>query len=144
MIKLRTAPYAALLLRLTLGALFIVHLYWKFAILPGGIEKWWSGLEANGYPWFVPTYVVSAEFAGAVLLIPGVYTRWVSLYAMPLMIGAAYFWLVRRGFYFTAAGCELPVVWGVMLIVQALLGDGPYAVNIAGLGWGGHRRIQTG
>ena len=73
---------------------------------------------------------MSAEFAGALLLIPGIYTRWVSLYAIPLMIGAAHFWLVRRGFYFTAAGCELPVVWAIMLTVQALLGAGPYAVNI--------------
>jgi hypothetical protein len=70
MIEQRTAPYAALLLRLTLGSLFIAHLYWKFAILPGGIEKWWSSLEANGYPWFVPAYVFSAELAGALLLIP--------------------------------------------------------------------------
>jgi putative oxidoreductase len=90
MIEQRTAPYAALLLRLTLGS----------------------------------------ELAGAVLLIPGIYTRWVSLYAIPLMIGAALFWLVRRGFYFTAAGGELPIVWAVMLTVQALLGDGQYAVNV--------------
>jgi putative oxidoreductase len=142
MIEQRTAPYAAFLLRLTLGSRFIAHLYWKFAILPGGIEKWWSSLEANGYHWLVPTYSISAELAGSVLLIPGIYTRWVSLYAIPLMIGAAHFWLVRRGFYFTAAGCELPVVWAAMLIVQALLGDGPYAVNIAALPRG-RRRAQT-
>jgi putative oxidoreductase len=118
MIEQRTAPYAALFLRLTLGSLFIAHRYWKFALLPGGFERWWSGLEANGYRWFVPTYVVSAEFAGALLLIPGIYTRWVSLYAIPLMIGATHFWAIRKGFYFTAAGCELPVVWAAMLIVQ--------------------------
>jgi uncharacterized membrane protein YphA (DoxX/SURF4 family) len=102
-IEQRTAPYAAFLLRLTLGSPFIAHLYWKFAILPGRIEKWWSSLEANGYHWLVPTYSISAELTGSVLLIPGIYTRWVSLYAIPLMIGAAHFWLVRRGFYFTAA-----------------------------------------
>jgi hypothetical protein len=46
-----------------------------------------------------------------------------------LMIGAAHFWLVRKGFYFTAAGCELPIVWTILLLVQALLGDGPYALK---------------
>jgi putative oxidoreductase len=121
------APYAALLLRVTLGCMFLAHLYWKFAILPGGMHAWWTGLLASGYPRFVPWYVVSAEFAGALLLIPGLYARWVSLYALPLTIGAAHFWLVRRGFYFTAAGAELPLAWSVMLIVQALLGDGAYA-----------------
>jgi putative oxidoreductase len=56
----------------------------------------------------VPWHAICAEFAGALLLIPGMYTRWVSLYALPLMIGASYFWLIRRGFYFTGAGAELP------------------------------------
>jgi putative oxidoreductase len=142
MIEQRTAPYATLLLRLTLGSLFMAHLYWKFAILPGGVERWWANFETNGYHWLVPWYVMSAELAGAVLLIPGIYTRWVSLYAIPLMIGAAQFWFVRKGFYFTAAGCELPVVWAIMLLVQALLGDGPYAVKIAALPWDRQPRLQ--
>jgi putative oxidoreductase len=90
----------------------------------------------------VPWYVISAEFAGAVLLIPGIYTRWVSLYAIPLMIGAAQFWFVGKGFYFTAAGCEFPVVWAIMLLVQALLGDGPYAMKIAALPWDRHWRVR--
>ena len=129
MIEERSSRNAALLLRLTLGVLFIAHLYWKFEILPGGVAKWWSGFQTNGYPWFAPWYVISAEFAGAVLLIPGIYTRWVSLYAIPLMIGATQFWWMRRGFYFTSADGELPLLWASSLLVQALLGDGPSAVN---------------
>jgi putative oxidoreductase len=126
------APYAALLLRVTLGLMFCAHLYWKLEILPGGVHTWWSGLLASGYPRFVPWYSMSAELAGALLLIPGIYTRWVSLYALPLMVGASYFWLVRRGFYFTAAGAELPIVWSIMLVLQAMLGDGPCAVGSLG------------
>jgi putative oxidoreductase len=124
------APYPALVLRVTLGLMFITHLYWKFEILPGGLDRWWSGLAANGYPGFVTWYVISAEFAGALLSIPGIYTRWVRLYTLPMMLGAAQFWLVRKGFYFTAAGAELPVIWSIMLVLQAMLGDGPYAVEI--------------
>lgn len=122
-------PYAALLLRVTLGVMFLSHLYWKFNILPGGFHAWWSNFHTNGYPGFVPWYALSAEVAGAAFLIPGLYTRWVSLYALPLMIGAAHFWLHRRGYFFTAAGAELPIVWSVMLIVQAMLGDGAYALG---------------
>ena len=139
MIEQRTQAYGLLLLRLTLGALFIAHLYWKFAILPGGVVRWWSGLEASGYPWFVPWYVISAEFAGAILLTLGICTRWVSLFCVPAMIGAAQFWLVRKGFYFTSAGGELPVIWGTLLLVQALAGDGPYAVKIGVLFGGRHK-----
>jgi putative oxidoreductase len=118
---------AALLLRLLLGALFIAHLYWKLAIFPGGLPAWWANLVKAGYPPFVPAYVVSAEFAGALLLIPGVFSRYVALYAMPMMLGAAHFWLMRKGFYFTKAGAELPLVWLALLGVLAVAGDGPFA-----------------
>ena len=56
--------YAPVLLRGLLGGLFIAHLYWKFAILPGGVGAWWSGLLKAGYPAFVPAYVLSAEASG--------------------------------------------------------------------------------
>jgi putative oxidoreductase len=125
----RTAPFAALLLRVTLGAYFIAHLYWKFALLKGGLPQWWAALLHNGYPWFVPYYAISAEFVGALCLIPGLYARWAALYALPLMIGATHFWAVRKGFYFTAAGSELPLLWSVLLIIQALLGDGAWALK---------------
>ena len=134
MIDQRTAPWAALLLRITLGSLFIAHLFWKFAILDGGLGKWWANFAVNGYPSITPWYCVSAEFAGAILLIPGICTRWIALYTLPLMAGAAQYWAVRKGFYFTGAGSELPVMWSVMLVIQILLGDGPYAVVSSSLG----------
>jgi putative oxidoreductase len=122
------AGFGPVLLRVLLGALFIAHLYWKFAVLPGGLPAWWSGLEKNGYPAFVPAYVLSAELTGALLLIPGVMTRYAALYAMPMMAGAAQFWLARKGFYFTGAGAELPLVWLALLGLQVVLGDGRFAL----------------
>jgi putative oxidoreductase len=122
------------LLRLLLGVLFIAHLYWKFAVLPGGLEAWWGNLLKAGYPAVVPAYVLSAELAGALLLIPGVLTRYVALYTIPMMVGAAQFWLVRKGFYFTKAGAELPLVWLALLALQAIMGDGSYAL-VRSPGW---------
>ena len=75
----------------------------------------------------MPWYCISAEFAGAILLIPGVYTRWVCLYTLPLIVGAAQFWAVRKGFFFTGVGSELPIAWSIMLVSQALIDDGPFA-----------------
>ena len=118
----------ALALRLLLGALFIAHIYWKLAILPGGLNAWWGNLIANGYPAVVPAYVLSAELVGALLLIPGVLTRYVALYAMPMMIGAAQYWLVRKGFFFTQGGGELPLVWLALLGIQVMAGDGARAM----------------
>jgi len=123
-----SAELAALMLRVLLGLLFIAHLYWKFVLFPGGLNAWWNGLVSSGYPAFVPAYVLSAEVAGALLLIPGIFTRWVVLYAMPMMLGAAHFWLVRNGFYFTKGGAELPLVWLALLAIQVVAGDGAWAL----------------
>jgi putative oxidoreductase len=120
--------FAPLALRLLLGALFIAHLYWKLAVLPGGLGAWWRGLEASGYPALVPAYVLSAEIVGALLIIPGVLTRYAALYAMPMMAGAAQFWFVRKGFYFTHAGAEAPLIWLALLGLQVMMGDGPWAL----------------
>jgi putative oxidoreductase len=98
-------------LRVTLGLLAIAHIYWKFYIRDARFDGWWNGLNQAGYPNWVVVYVLSGEFAGALLLIPGIFTRWVALYALPLMIGASQFWLVRKGFFFTAAGAEMPILW---------------------------------
>lgn len=130
----RPAPIApqadriALALRILLGSLFIAHLYWKLAILPGGLNTWWGNLRANDYPAFVPVYVLSAELIGALLMIPGVLTRYVALYAMPMMAGAAQYWLSRKGFYFTQGGAELPLVWLALLGIQVMAGDGARAL----------------
>ncbi len=127
MLDQRSAPYAALLLRVTLGLLFITHIYWKFFVF--GFDLWVTRLHEAGYSTVVVIYVLCAESAAALLLIPGIFTRWVSLFALPLMLGAAQFWLVRTGFFFTVAGAEFPLLWGLALIVQALLGDGAYALT---------------
>ncbi len=137
----RKSGLAIAALRWLIGLLFIAHLYWKFFVFPPGFEGWWRNFETNGYPWFVPYYVFSAEIAGAVLIIPGIWARWVSLYAVPMMIGASHFWAVRNGFYFTAGGAELPVIWTALLVIVALLGDGAYAITPSPEPW---KRGQSG
>lgn len=126
--ELERQNVGAFLLRLLLGALFIAHLYWKLAILPGGLPAWWNGILSSGYPAVVPVYVLSAEIMGALLLIPGIFPRLVALYAIPMMAGAAQYWLVRTGFYFTKSGAELPLVWLALLCLQVVLGDGPFTL----------------
>jgi putative oxidoreductase len=133
MIDIRTAPFAALLLRVTIAGLFIFALYGKFIVRP--ISLWWNGLLKAGYPEWVLAYSLSAEFAAAVFLLLGIYTRWVSLYTIPMMMGATQFWMARKGFPFTEAGWEMPFVWTIMLLIQALLGDGAFAVKVPMLPW---------
>ena len=132
----RSAPLALLLLRILIGALFIAHLYWKVFVFRGGFSGWWAGFAGNHYPWYVPYYVLSAEIGGALLIIPGVWARWAALYALPMMLGAAQFWLARKGFFFAGAGAELPLVWCALLVLLALFGDGPYALKPSPTPWG--------
>jgi putative oxidoreductase len=82
---------------------------------------------------------VTAEAVGAFLIIPGIYARWASLYALPLMVGAVHFILVRKGFFFAGGGCEFPVAWTIMLAVQVLVGDGAYALKPSPLPWMSNR-----
>jgi len=131
----RTAPLGLLTLRVLLGALFIAHLYWKFFVLPVGFAGWWASFAHNHYPGITPYYVLSAEIAGALLIVPGVWARWAALYATPMMLGAAQFWLARKGFYFTAGGAELPLVWAALLVLLAAFGDGPYVLAPSPTPW---------
>ena len=133
MIDNRTAPYAALFLRLSLAFLFFAHLYRKFAI--NGFDSWWSGLTKQGYADWMLSYTVAAEFAGAILLLLGVYTRYVSILALPVLIAVAYHWTMRKGFWFSDGGAEFAIAWTFMLIAQALLGDGAYALRVPALPW---------
>ena len=81
------------------------------------------------YAPLIQRLVLGSELAGALLLIPGIRVRWVSFYAIPMMLGAAHFWAARNGFWFVAAGAELPIMWCLLLVLQAMLGDGPYALR---------------
>jgi putative oxidoreductase len=129
----RTAPYAALFLRVSLPFLFFAHLYWKFAIK--GYDAWWAGMIEAGYPNWVSDYTLVIEFAGAVMLLLGAYTRYVCLLALPVMIAIIYHWAIRKGFWFTLGGAELPLAWSMMLVTQILLGDGAYALRMPALPW---------
>lgn len=125
----RRSACGTLVLRLTVGALFIAHLYWKFGVLDGGFTKWWGNFGAAGYPPIVAWYALSAEVVGAFFVTTGWFTRWACLYTLPFMVGASHFWLMRKGFFFTGAGAELPVCWAMLLVVQSLLGSGPLSVD---------------
>jgi len=58
----------------------------KFALR--GLSNWWTGLERAGYPDWVLAYTLSGEFSGVLLITLGIYTRWVSLYTLPVILGA--------------------------------------------------------
>ena len=81
----------------------VAHLYWKFVIFPGRLHAAWELASfANRYPAFVPALCSFGRVCRRAPAVPGILAL-VALYALPMMLGAAQFWLLRNGFYLQAA-----------------------------------------
>ncbi|MGO4525016.1 DoxX family protein [Microvirga sp. 2MCAF35] len=129
MIDTRTAPYAALILRITLGLVFLAHAGLKvFVFTPAGAAQFFGSL---GLPPALAYLTIAAETAGGIALLLGLYTRWVSLALIPILLGAIAFVHGPAGFFFNNpnGGWEYLAFWIAALVAQALLGDGALAVR---------------
>ena len=124
----QNSDYAATLLRLTLGTIFLSHGLWK--VLTLGLPTTVGYFASQGFPGWTAYLVVAAEIGGGVLMILGVQTRAVALLMLPTLIGALSVHL-PNGFVFSYpnGGWEYPALWIVGLIALALLGDGPLALR---------------
>jgi putative oxidoreductase len=129
MIDTRTAPYAALILRITLGILFLAHAGLKvFVFTPAGAAQFFGSL---GLPPALAYLTIAVETSGGIALIVGFFTRWVSLALIPVLLGAITFVHGPAGFFFNNpnGGWEYLAFWIAALVTQALLGDGALAVR---------------
>jgi putative oxidoreductase len=128
MIDTRTAPFAALILRLALGGMFLSHGLLKLLVFtPAGTAGYFASL---GLPGWLGYATMTAEITGGVLLIAGVQTRKVSLLLIPVLLGAL--WVHSgNGWLFTSAngGWEYPLFLSLSAAAQALLGDGAYSLS---------------
>ena len=128
-----TAPYATLLLRVSLGVLFLAHgLLMK--IMTFGFAGTMGFFESLGFPPVFGAVVAVAETLAGIALILGVWVRPVALLTLPIMIGATMQHL-GAGWVFSGAGggWEFPVLWTVLMVVQAGLGAGAHALDLGRL-----------
>ena len=120
--------HATALLRISLGVMALAHGLLKVFVftIPGTVGYF----ESLGLPGFVAYLTIAAEVGGGLALLLGVYTRWVSLALVPVLLGAAWVHL-GNGWMFSNAGggWEFPVFWAVALLVQAGLGSGSLVIN---------------
>lgn len=128
MIDTRTAPYAAFLLRLALGVMFIAHGLLKVLVftLPGTV----AFFESVGLPGFLAYVTAFAEIAGGAALLAGFQVRWIAAALIPVLLGAT--WVHSgNGWLFTSehGGWEYPAFLSVSALVQVLLGAGAFAVS---------------
>jgi putative oxidoreductase len=136
------AAYGALLLRVSMGVMFLAHglLLKVMTFGPAGTAGFFQSI---GYPAALAYIVIAAEIAGGIALILGVWVRLVSLLFVPILLGAV--WQhAGNGWLFGApgGGWEFPAFWTVALLVQALLGAGAHALGDR-LALGGRRAVAA-
>ncbi len=129
MIKQSTAPYAALLLRVSLGILFLAHVGLKiFVFTVPGFVGYFASL---GLPAILAYAVIALELLGGMALILGIYAPWVAIPLALEMLGTIVLVHGANGWLFTnkGGGWEYPAFWTVGLIALFLLGDGAMALK---------------
>ena len=123
------SDYAAFILRLGLGVMFIAHGLLKVLVytLPGAA----GFFEQVGFPGWMAYFVTFAEIGGGVLLLAGIGVRTVSLALVPVLLGATFVHF-GSGWVFSNAngGWEYPAFLTLAAIVQALLGPGKFAARL--------------
>lgn len=125
----RTAAYGTALLRISLGGLFLVHGVTKLLVFtPAGTVAYFQTL---GLPAALAYVSMTLELGLGVCLVLGTYARWLALLGVPLLLGTIVAVHGANGFGFSnpGGGWEYPALWTVLLVVQALLGDGAFALK---------------
>ena len=125
-----TTPYAAFLLRVSMGVLFLAH-GGLLKLATFGVAGTMGYFGSLGFPPIFGLIVIIAEIGAGIALITGVGVRVVSLLALPIMIGAT-MQHIGNGWMFSSArgGWEFPAFWTVLLLVQAGLGAGAFALDV--------------
>ena len=105
MIDLLTAPYAALLLRWSLGVMFIAHAFLKWRVFTLPVVA--ANFRSLGLPGWLAHVVTIVELIGGTITTVHGKNGW------PLSNAGG--------------GWEFPAFWAATLVVQFLVGDGAWA-----------------
>jgi putative oxidoreductase len=133
--------FGATLLRIGLGATFVLHGYYGyFNLNPTTVGQI---VSVGGVPLgdALAWYTIVAQIAGGLMLIVGLWTRWAALANVPVLLAAVFLFHSTDGFFMTAVvdaargparvtGLEYPLVVLIATVSQALLGGGAWAMTV--------------
>lgn len=139
-LKQTCARYAPTVLRLALGIVFVVHGYQKiFQQGFGNVGDFFAGLGIPAALFFA--YVVSlVEFVGGILLLLGVYVRFVAVLLAVTMLVAGLVVHLPNGFAVSNSGYEYAMVLMFASVSLVLSGGGALSL-LSGCGC---NQCQTG
>jgi putative oxidoreductase len=121
--------YAATVLRLALGAMYLAHGLLKLLVFtPEGTAGFFGSL---GLPAFLGPLTMGLEIAGGVALIFGVYSRWIALALIPVLLGSIVLVHGQNGWGFgnEGGGWEYPAFLIAASVAQFFLGNGAFALQ---------------
>ena len=138
-----SSAWGVALLRVALGAIFVVHGYLALAILtPATTAEY---ITRMGYPPAIaPTlawYLVVVHAVGGALVIVGLWTRLAALLQVPILASALFLLHLREGFFMHATvvdaargqarvgGYGYPLLLLAATLALALLGGGAVSVD---------------
>ena len=118
----RGRNYGEVLLRLSLGVMWIAHALLKLLVFSlAGTADFFASV---GFPGFMAYPVFAVELIGGIALLLGIYARQVALALVPIMAAAA--WVhFPNGWVHTSAGggWEYPVFLVIVSIAYWLMAD---------------------
>ncbi len=124
------AAYGTTVLRVSLGIMWIAHalLKWFVFTIPG-FAAW---LEGHGIHALMAWPVFLIELVGGIMILTGIYGRYVSALMLPVLLVAAWTHL-PNGWLHTSegGGWEYPIFLMSASIAHFLLGDGKLAMRSA-------------
>ena len=124
----RNIESAILILRISMGIMFIAHGLLKFMVftLPGTAQFFAS----VGFPAWSAYPVAYFEVIGGILLVAGFYSRYIAIIAIPVLLGSMSVH-IGNGWVFSNAngGWEYPAFLTAIAVVVAILGDGVYSLR---------------
>jgi putative oxidoreductase len=123
------APYGALLLRLVLGIVYIMHSYLALVVYgPSGMIDY-QAKSGVPFPEIGTWYLIVAHGLGGIFLVLGIYTRWAALANVPAMLGALLFVHLKNGFWAFKNGYEYVLVLLVASVAVAMIGGGALSLR---------------
>ena len=121
----RLQPLALLVMRVTLGVIFIAH-GWQKAF--GGMQGFEKTVSGMGFPWWVAFVVIAAEVGGGILVLVGLLTRLGALALcvdMYVAIAKVHWSHGLKG----PQGFEFPLACGAIAFALVFFGAGPIALD---------------
>ncbi len=124
-----TSAFGACLLRFILAGFWIAH--WWFKVGYRGMPATEAFFKEQGLPAWLAWFDIRFEVVIAVGLVLGIYVPLLCLISLPILFASM--WIYRKnGFYFSAGGIELPVLWACAQIAQVFLGAGAFRLPLPG------------